>query len=257
MTKYWQIIWVLLFFLAISCSAHKKAKDGNGAKGVIDRQEEISPPPPSILGSGDEITINVWRNDDVKRTVQIDPSGNIYLPMAGEIQASGLTISQLREEITSRLSKYLLDPQVDIHVLTLRSQKVYILGEVKSPRSLILDRKMLVWEAISDAGGFTNDANEKKVLLVRSEKDVARVTAFNLDIRGMLKNGKIQRNVYLKNDDIVYVLPSFIADIERFMIRFSNIISPLVSIERAIIFGDEVVDILTGEPREREVIISP
>jgi polysaccharide export outer membrane protein len=257
MTKYWQIIWVLSFFLVISCSAHKRAKDGNGAKEVTDRQEEISPPSPSILGSGDEIIINVWRHDDLKRTIQIDPSGNIYLPLAGKIQASGLTISQLREEVTLRLSKYLTDPQVDISVSRLKSQRIYILGEVKSPRSLILDRKLLVWEAISEAGGFTNDANEKNVLLVRSEKDVARVTAVNLDIRGMLKNGKLDRNVHLQNGDIVYVPPSVIVDIERFMIRFDNIIRPIVSITRTIILANDAYSILTGTDEEREIVISP
>jgi len=257
MTKYWQIIWVLSFFLIFSCSAHMKAKDGSGIKEVTDRQEETSPPSPYILGSGDEITINVWRNDDLKRTVQIDPSGNIYLPLAGEVQASGLTISQLRKKITLRLSKYLIDPQVDIYVSTLKSQNVHILGEVKNPGSFSLDKKMLVWEGISKAGGFTNDASEKKVLLVRSEKGVAKVTALDLDIRGMLRNGKLDRNVYLENGDIIYVPPSFIADLEKFMVRFNNIISPLLSIGRGIVLWEEVIDVLSGEEPRREVIIAP
>jgi polysaccharide export outer membrane protein len=257
MIKYWPIIWVLSFFLVLSCSANKEVKDGIGTKGIIDRQEEISPPSPSILGSGDEIIINVWRHDDLKRAIQIDPSGNIYLPLAGEIQASGLTISQLREEVTLRLSKYLTDPQVDISVSRLKSQKIYILGEVKSPRSLTLDREMLVWEAISQAGGFTDEANENKVLLVRSEKDVARVTALNLNIRRMLKNGKLAQNVYLKNGDIVYVPPSLIADLERFMRSFQTIIGPFIQVGSGIVVWDEAIKILRGDITEREVIVTP
>ncbi len=257
MAKYFKVVWVLPLFLIFSCSAHKKAKDASGIKEVTDRQEKASHPSPYVLGSGDEIIINVWRNDDLRRTVQIDPSGNIYLPMAGEIQASGLTISQLREEVTSRLSKYLVDPQVDISISELKSQNVHILGEVRSPGSFSLDKKMLVWEGISKAGGLTNDANEKKVLLVRSQKGVATVTALNLDIRGMLKNGKLDRNVYLQNGDIVYVPPSSIADVERFMVRFNHIISPFLNIARGIVLGDEVVDILTGEEVQRGVVVSP
>lgn len=257
MIKYWPIIWVLSFFSILSCSANKEVKDDIGTTGIIDRQEVISPPSPSILGSGDEITINVWRHDDLKRTIQIDPSGYIYLPLAGEIQASGLTISQLREEVTLRLSKYLTDPQVDITVSKLRSQKIYILGEVKSPRSLTLDRKVLVWEAISQAGGFTDEANENKVLLVRSEKDVARVTALNLNIRRMLRNGKLDQNVYVENGDIVYVPPSLIADLERFMRSFQAIIGPLIQVGSGIVVWDEAIKILTGETVEREVIVTP
>ena len=254
MVKYFRVVWVLSLCLIFSCSAHKKAKDTTGIKEITDRQEEASP---YVLGSGDEITINVWRHDDLKRTVRIDPSGNIYLPLAGEIRASDLTISQLREEVSLRLSKFLVDPQVDISLSTLRSQQVHVLGEVRTPGSFSLERKLLVWEAISKAGGFTDDANQKKVLLVRSENDVARVTALNLNIRGMLKKGKLDQNVYLKNGDVIYVPPSFIADIERFMIRFDNIIRPFVSIERGIILGDDVANILSGKEVERAIIVPP
>ena len=177
MIKSWCIIWVLPFLLIISCSSQNRVKDSSGDKGVIAKQEEPSPPSPFILGSGDEITFNVWRNEDLKRTVKIDPSGNIHLPLAGEIMASGLTIPQLREEVTLRLSKYIINPQVDINVSTLRSKKFHIFGEVRSPGTFTLDQKILVWEGISKAGGFTNDASEKSVLLVRSEKGVVKVIA--------------------------------------------------------------------------------
>ncbi len=256
MVKYWQTIWVLLLFLIISCSGHRIVREDNLETKGIDEAEQFSPPSPFILGTGDEIAFSVWRHDDLKRAVQIDPSGNIYLPVAGEIKASGLTISQLREEVTSRLSKYVVDPQVDINVSALKSQRVHILGEVQSPGTLTLDRKMLVWEAIAKAGGLTTDANEKKVLLVRSEKGVARVTALNLDIGEMLKDGKLDQNVYLRNGDIIYAPPSFIANVERFMVRFNNIINPIVTLERAIVLAPEAMDVLRGEEPPR-VIITP
>lgn len=256
MIKYCRIICFLPFLLIISCSGHKIVQDNSGEKGIIDKQETVAPSSLFILGSGDEITVNVWRNDDLKRTVQIDPSGNIYLPLAGEIQASGLTISQLRGKIASGLSKYLIDPQVDINVSSLKSQKVHILGEVKSPGTFILDQKMLAWEAISQAGGFTTDANQKEVLLVRSEKGVARVAALN--IHDMLKTGKIDQDIYLRSGDVIYVAPTFIANLERFMQRFNNIISPFVALERGIILGDDAVDVLTGKKeRGRDVIVAP
>ncbi|MFX0203976.1 MAG: polysaccharide biosynthesis/export family protein [Candidatus Hodarchaeota archaeon] len=256
MVKYWQTIWVLLFFLIISCSGHRIVREDNLEKKGIDEAEQLSPPSPFILGTGDEITFSVWRHDDLRRMVQIDPSGNIYLPVAGEIKASGLTVSQLREEVTSRLSKYIVDPQVDINVSAIKSQRVHILGEVRSPGTLTLDRKMLVWEGISKVGGLTTDANKKNVLLVRSEKGVARVTALNLDIRDMLKDGKLDQNVYLRNGDIIYALPSFIANVERFMVRFNNIINPIVTLERGIVLAPEAIDVLSGEEGPR-VLITP
>jgi polysaccharide export outer membrane protein len=242
--------------LIISCSGHRIVREDNLETKGIDEAEQLSPPSPFILGTGDEITFTVWRHDDLKRTVQIDPSGNIYLPVAGEIKASGLTISQLREEVTSRLSKYVVDPQVDINVSAIESQKVHILGEVKSPMTLTLDQRMLVWEAISRAGGLTTDANEKNILLVRTEKGVARVTALNLDIEEMLKDGKLDQNVYLRNGDIIYAPPSFIANVGRFMTRFHDIINPFVTLESAIILAPDAIDVLTGEEVPR-VIVTP
>ncbi len=253
--KYLQVFIIFILFFTISCSSHQAViKDTDAEKAdMIKKEGGFSPS--SILGSGDEITINVWRHEDLKRTVQIDPSGNIYVPLAGKVEASGLTISQLSEKIASGLSKYLVDPQVDINVSSLKSRKVHILGEVKSPGTFILDQNMLAWEAISQAGGFTTDANQKKVLLIRSEKGVARVAALN--IHDMLKTGKIDQDIRLRSGDVVYVPPSFIANLERFMQRFNNIISPFVTLERGIILEPQAVDVLRGKEEERGVIVSP
>lgn len=253
--KHWQIICFVLLLLLTSCSGSKIVKATNGEKGEIPMHTEASSPSPFILGSSDEITINVWRNDELKRTIKIDPSGNIYVPLAGEINASGLTISQLREVIALRLSKYLIDPQVDITLSTISSQKVHILGEVNSPGTFILDQKMLAWEAISKAGGFTTDANQKGVLLVRNENGVARVAALN--IHDMLKTGKVDQNIHLRSGDVVYVPPSFIADLERFMQRFNNIISPFVTLETGIILEPQAVDVLRGKEKDSSVVVSP
>jgi len=238
-------IFIIVLFFTISCSSHQAVIKNTDAEKADMVKKEGGFSPSSILGSGDEIIINVWRHDDLKRTVQIDPSGNIYVPLAGKVEASGLTISQLREKIAFGLSKYIIDPQIDINVSNLKSRKVHILGEVKSAGTFTLDQKMLVWEAISQAGGFTTDANQKNVLLVRNENGVARVAALN--IHDMLKTGKIDQNIYLKSGDVVYVPPSFIANLERFMQRFNNIISPLINLERGIILGQDAYDVLTGE----------
>lgn len=241
MKRYRQLILFLPLFLILSCSSDK------GSEKVVIRQQEMAPPTPFVLGPGDELTFNVWRHDTLERNVQIDPSGNIYLPLVGEMKASGLTIVQLRKKISSRLSKYIVNPQVDISVSSLQSQKVHVLGEVNSPGSFVLDRRMLVWEAISLAQGFTNDANKDEVLLVRSEDGFARITALNLDIEEMLENGNLKQDFSLKNGDLLYIPPSTIADIERFMVRLNNIISPILSVERGIIMSQDVANVLKGK----------
>ncbi|MDY7031719.1 MAG: polysaccharide biosynthesis/export family protein [Thermodesulfobacteriota bacterium] len=216
------------------------------------------PPPqsPFNLGSGDRIAIKVWRNDDLNREVQIDPSGNIYFPLAGEIHASGLTISQLREEITKRLSKYLINPYVDVNVSNLSSQKIHVLGEVRSPGTFTLEPDTMAWEAVSKAGGFTTDANKKKVLLVRAnENDQATIKTLN--IHDIFKHGTISRDMYLKNDDVIYVMPTFIANLARFMTQLNSIINPFVNVERGIVLYPDAADVLRGQEKERDILVAP
>ena len=234
-------IWFLFFPLILSCSANKKPAE------IVVKQREISLPPPFVLGAGDEIELNVWRHDNLNRTIQIDPSGNISLPLAGEIRASGLTVSQLREKIAVRLSKYFVDPKVNVALVNLSSRNVYVLGEVTSPGPVVLERRTSALEAITLAKGFTHDANQEAVLLVRVKEGQAEVVALNLDIREMSKEGIPIQNVYLRNRDVIYVTPMKIVDVQRFMLRLSGIIAPLLDIQRSVLMGTTLYDILIGK----------
>ena len=256
MIRYLQIIILLLLFLVVSCTGNTIVKDIPGEQGGVVKaggEEKTQDAFRFILGPGDEISVKVWRNDDLTRAVQIDPSGNIQFPIVGELKASGLTITQLREKITLRLSKYIVDPQVDIAVSNLKNQKVYVLGEVKSPGTFSWRSGMLVWEGISNAGGFTIDANEKNILLIHSENGKAVIKALNL--RNILKGENLTQDIYLRNGDVVYVLPTFITDVQRFMNRLYSIITPLVNIESGIVLFPQVRDVLRGKENTGTTII--
>ncbi|MBN2570371.1 MAG: polysaccharide export protein [Deltaproteobacteria bacterium] len=256
--RYLQIIWLLPVLLIVSCSGNPIIKGIPGEQGSVVEAGEKDKTQETfrfILGPGDEIAVKVWRNDDLARTLQVDPSGNVQIPLAGELKASGLTISQLREEVTLRLSEYIVDPQVDIVVSDLKNLKVHVLGEVKSPGSFAWRSGMLAWESISQAGGFTTDADEKNILLVRNENDKAVIKALNLN--KMLKGENLTQNICLRNGDLVYVLPTFIANVERFMQRFYNIINPFVALESGIVLYPSARDVLRGKESSGNVIVTP
>ena len=209
-----------------------------------------------------QVIVNVSQIQDLKIedlsiSTRIGTSGIITLPLIGDVYAKGKGVFKLRDEIQQKLAKYIVEPEVTINVSGIRSQQVSILGEVKSPGTLTLDREISALEAISQSGGFTDDANEEKVLLVRNKTGVARVTALNLNIQGIVQKGKLDQNVYLRNGDIIYVPPSFIANVEKFMMRFYNIINPFVSLERGIILAPEALEVLRGREEEKEIFISP
>ena len=235
--------FILLIF--ISCTANPPTAPV--VKPLIIENHQAEPKASElILGPGDQISINVWRNTELDRAIIIGPSGKISMPLAGEIDASGLTISKLRLEITKRLSKFINDPVVSVNVTTIASQKVHVMGEVHSPGTFAYIERMPVWEAVSTAGGFTDDANRKNLLLVRVREREASISVISLDFEKVFEEGKIKGDYYLKNGDVLYVVEKKIASAEKFMMRLSNIIAPISTIQRMITVWPNLVDALEG-----------
>lgn len=203
------------------------------------------------VGVGDTLAVKVWRNDDLNRNVQVDPSGCIDLPLAGQVRAEGMTLQALRQEVADRLNaEYLVNPQVDISVTDMRSRRVYVLGEVDAPGPLDLDTRMTVWEAVASAGGFTHDANEERVLRMRM--DNGRMVAEALDLNQQAED---PAEWVLRDRDILYVPPMRIADFERFMGRIGTIMSAVLGVESSIILGPDVRRAINGDDDEAQVII--
>ncbi|MBI3752908.1 MAG: polysaccharide export protein [Deltaproteobacteria bacterium] len=191
-----------------------------------------------ILGSGDKVEILVYRNDDLKRDVQIDPSGNIMYPLVGDIKAAGLSIFQLRDKIRDGLAKYIVDPQVTVGVVSTQSQKIIVLGEVKTPGFFQAESSITALEAISRAGGFTLDGKKQSVLLIRGGMKKPELIPLNLE--KALKEGDLTQNIILQRGDIVYVPRTFISNVDRFFTHLSTIISPLLQLESGYYIGERI-----------------
>jgi len=176
-----------------------------------------------ILGSGDKVEIIVYRHDDLKRTIQIDTSGKITYPLVGDIQAGGLSIFQLRDKIRDGLLKYIIDPQVSIGVTAVQSQKVTVLGEVKNPGLFNLDISYTALEAISLAGGFTSNAKQQNILLIRG--GLKKPELITLDFKRVFNEQDMTQNVYLQKGDIIYVPVTGIENIARFFDHLQRILA--------------------------------
>lgn len=196
-----------------------------------------------ILGPGDSIEIQVYRHSDLARKFQIPPDGRIFYPFVGEIQAAGTSVVKLRNTIVSGLSSYIVDPQVEITVTSLRSDRVYVLGEVLKPGIFAMDTSTTAIDAISAAGGFTIDAKWDDVVLIRG--GLEKRQAMSLDLKSMLKEGDASQNVPLRSGDILYVPPTYVADVSRFMAHLEQIIKPIIQIESAFILGPGFWSVLT------------
>lgn len=181
-----------------------------------------------ILGAGDKVEIIVYRHDDLKRTIQIDTSGKITYPLVGDVQAGGISIFQLRDKIQDGLSKYIINPEVTVGVTTVQSQKVTVLGEVKSPGLFNLDVPLTSLQVIALAGGFTVSAKPETVLLIRG--GLKKPELITLDFKRVLNEQDMTQNVYLQNWDIVYVPATKIENVARFFDHLQRILAPFAQV---------------------------
>lgn len=159
--------------------------------------------PSYVIGSQDMLDVSVWREPDFSRTVPVRPDGKISLPLLNDMQAAGLTPSQLAAELTKSLNKFVTNPQVTIIVTQINSQRFYILGEAARPGAYTLIPEMTILQALSNAGGFTPYANSKKIYLLREENGKQQKLSFNY--KDVVAGKRTEQNIVLKNGDTIVV----------------------------------------------------
>lgn len=122
------------------------------------------------IGPEDALEISVWKNPELSKTVLVRLDGKISLPLIGDVQAAGLTPQELRDGIVERLKEYQATAVVSVIVQDIRSYKVYMIGEVKTPGTYVLKSKTTLLQAIALAGGFTQYASKNSMTLVRQKE---------------------------------------------------------------------------------------
>jgi len=153
---------VFLVILLAASAALVPAADTKPPAGIPPREAEYR------MGAEDVIEVFVWKEPELSTTVTIRPDGRISLPLANELEASGKTAAELQAEITTRLSKYVVQPVVNVMVKQVNSLKVSVLGEVRRPDVYRIKNQISVLDAIAMAGGFTDLARPNKVIVLRN-----------------------------------------------------------------------------------------
>jgi polysaccharide biosynthesis/export protein len=207
-----------------------------------------------LLGVGDSVNISVWRFDDLKRTVMVDPAGNIQFPFAGEVRAAGLTPDQLRKALEAKLARYYVEPRVDIGMNQVRSPVVHVMGEVHTPGTLTLDKRLSVIEAISRSGGFNTEADDEMVFLIRDQDPEPKVYRLSLNLRSTQTS--LDRNIILVSNDLVFVPPLGVVDVTRALTNIVGILNPLMSAGRAALIGDQLRQAFKGTSNNN-LFVSP
>jgi len=135
-----------------------------------------------ILGSGDNIEIKVYGQDDLTLSTRIGNSGKVSYPFLGEIKVSGLTAKQLQNNIYARLNgDYLINPNVFVHIVEYRS--FYIHGEVRTPGGYSYQPGMTINQAVALASGLTERASKEKIFIFKEgEKSIQKHASLNTKV---------------------------------------------------------------------------
>jgi polysaccharide export outer membrane protein len=155
------------------------------------------------IGPEDMLTIAVWKNEALTRTIPVRPDGMISLPLIHDVQAGGLTVMELRDVLVQKLAEYIPNPEVSVIVSEVRSFRVSVIGEVVRPARYDLKSWTTVLDVLALAGGFTTFASRNRIVVLRAEGKAIKRIPFNYN--KVVATGGEQENFYLLPGDIVLV----------------------------------------------------
>jgi polysaccharide biosynthesis/export protein len=157
-----------------------------------------------VIGSSDVLAITVWKEPEISRSIPVRPDGKISLPLVGELQAAGRTPLQLEQDISGKLKAYITNPDVNVIVQQILSEKYNVLGRVAKPGSYLLSSTTTVLDAIATAGGFLDFAKQKGVYILRSTPGGGQ-TRLAFNYKDVVKGKRPEQNIKLEPGDTVVV----------------------------------------------------
>lgn len=161
--------------------------------------------PRETLGPGDAVRVTVFQNPDFNTETRLSEGGTIVFPLIGEQNFSGLTPAQAGARVAEALKrgKYIVNPQVTVQLVAVRSRQVSVLGQVAKPGKYPLDdNASKLTDILALAGGITpTGTDEVTVLLTRDGKSQTRV----VDVPTMVRTGDMKANFDVQGGDTIYV----------------------------------------------------
>ena len=175
---------------------NKQAKDSKKVAGDV-----VADNDKYVIGPEDVLDIFVWKEESLTKTVPVRIDGKISLPLLDDIQAAGLTPLQLKEELTTKLKGFVDNPTVTVTVIEANSYRVFISGEVKTLGIVRIRSEITLVKLIIMAGGFTEWANKRKILVITTEDGKEKRTTVNYN---KIIDGDIP-DIVIKHGDTVII----------------------------------------------------
>lgn len=155
-----------------------------------------------LIGAGDSLNINVWKEPTLSGSVKVRPDGYITLPLINEVQVAGMSTSELRKTLENKYREYTTDPFVTIRVEGIASSEVFLVGQVGKPGAFPLSGNETLLQLLTRAGGLGLFADRSNIRVIRREAE--RVTEYTVDYDAIIK-GDLRQDILLRPGDRIIV----------------------------------------------------
>lgn len=183
-----------------------------GPRGPL-QGDEIPPPveaslaPEFRLGTGDVLSVSVWKNPDLSVRVPVRPDGFISVPLVGDVLAGGRTPSEIAIDTEQKLTQYIRTPKVSVIIEEIPSaefqNRVRVVGGVAEPKSISHRDGMTIIDLVLEAGGVNEFASPNSARLYRTVNGVARV--YDVYLNDILSEGLLDTNYPLVPGDVITI----------------------------------------------------
>lgn len=168
-----------------------------------------------VVGNSDVLKVTVWSQPELSGEFTVDAAGGVTLPLIGTVKAAGLPVDQIEREIRDRLADgYVVNPQVSIGVAQFKSQRVFVVGEVKLPGVVPLTGTLTLVEALTRVGSLTEMAGGDLVVIRPAEgqtvngpvlaSDAGARELLRVDVKLLQSKGPTS-NIVLRDGDTVVI----------------------------------------------------
>ena len=156
-----------------------------------------------LIQPGDVLGVVVWKEEDLKQEVLVRPDGGISFPLAGDIDAAGHTVQEVKATLVDRIKEFIPDPVVTVLVQKTDGNAIYVLGKVTRPGAFVMQRPMDITQALAMAGGLATFADENGISVLRRAGGSQTALPFRY---GDVQKGKsLDQNILLQPGDVVVV----------------------------------------------------
>jgi len=155
------------------------------------------------LHAGDRIEISVWDEEQLQREIMIPPDGRFSFPLAGEIVAAGRTVAEIQAEMSEKLTRYIPEANVTISITGIDGNRIFVIGQVNNPGSFVMNPKLNVLQALTQAGGTTVFAAVNDIIVLRGTGNQQQV--FRFEYKDISHGRNLAQNIDLESGDVVIV----------------------------------------------------